>query len=188
METKMKRLLKIALLAGVAATMLSSTKVLAQGPGGGGFDPAQMQQMMMDRYKEALAVTDDSEWKVISAAIEKVTTARRESGGMGGGMGGMMGMGRRRGGQDAGGQDAAAGGGRRGGGRGGMFGTPLPEQTALQEAIDSNASGDVLKTKLAALRTARAAKQAALEKAQDDLKKLLNTKQEAVAYTLSLVR
>ncbi len=193
----MKRLIKIALLAGVAAAVLGSTRIIAQPGGGGGgfgggggqFDPAQFQQMMMDNFKEQLAVTDETEWKVISAAIQKVLDARNALGTQGRGF---MGMGGRRGGGGGGGgQDAAGGGGggRRGGGRGGMFGgTPLPEQTALQTALEGNASADELKAKLAALRSARQTKQVALDKAMDDLKKLLNTKQEAVAYTMNLVR
>ena len=63
-------------MAGVAAVMsLGTSQVVAQpsdggkkGPGGsrdggrpgrGNFDPAQMQQRMMERYKEILEVTDD---------------------------------------------------------------------------------------------------------------------------------
>src|SRR5664279_6647823 len=88
-------------MAGVAAVMsLGTNQVVAQpnngggGPGGGGrpgrgnFDPAQMQQRMMDRYKEVLEVTDDAEWKAMQPLVQKVMDARRDSfGGMGRGFG-----------------------------------------------------------------------------------------------------
>src|ERR1019366_7773485 len=32
------------------------------GPGGGNFDPAQMQQMMMQRVQEQLGITNDTDW------------------------------------------------------------------------------------------------------------------------------
>src|ERR1022692_2203472 len=87
-------------MAGVAAVMsLGTSQVVAQpnngggGQGGGGrqgrgnFDPAQMQQMMLDRYKTSLEVTDDAEWKAMEPLVTKVMEARRDSfGGMGRGM------------------------------------------------------------------------------------------------------
>ena len=50
----------------------------------GTFDPAQMQQRMMDNIKEQLDITDDAEWKAIEPMIQKVMDLRREtSSGMG---------------------------------------------------------------------------------------------------------
>src|ERR1019366_9724956 len=76
-------------MAGVAAVMsLGAYQVVAQpnngggGGGGGGRqgrDPAQMQQRMMERYKEVLEVTDDSEWKAMEPLVQKVMDLRRES-------------------------------------------------------------------------------------------------------------
>src|ERR1039457_4564466 len=79
-------------MAGVAAVMsLGANQVVAQpnngggGGGGGGrqgrgnFDPAQMQQRMMERYKEVLEVTDDTEWKAMQPLVQKVMDLRRES-------------------------------------------------------------------------------------------------------------
>ena len=47
------------------------------GPGGRNFDPAQMQQRMLERYKELLEVTNDDEWKAIEPRVTKVMEARR---------------------------------------------------------------------------------------------------------------
>ena len=69
---------------------MGANQVVAQpnngGQGGGGgrqgrgnFDPAQMQQRMMDRYKEVLEVTDDTEWKAMQPLVQKVVDLRRES-------------------------------------------------------------------------------------------------------------
>jgi hypothetical protein len=192
----MNQLLKVTLLAGVAAAMLNSTDLMAQAGGGGGggggragrgnranMDPAQMQQRMMDRYKEVLGVTDDSEWKVISTKIEAVMTARRE---LGGGGFGMMGRGGRggRGGNNAN-QDANAATQQQRGNR--PRPAVMPEREALQKALDDNAPTDEIKTKLAAYHAARKAKQAALQQAQADLRKLLSVKQEAAAYLNGLL-
>ncbi len=189
----MNRLFKVALLAGVAAAVLSSTDLMAQAGGGGGggrggrgnrgnFDPAQRQQEMMNRYKEMLGVTDESEWKVISTQIEKVMTARRELGGMGGF--GMMGRGGRGGrGGNAGDQNANADNPRTNRTRMEV----MPEVEALRQALQNNASTDEIKAKLAALHQARKARQAALQQAQADLRKLLSVKQEATAYLAGLL-
>lgn len=150
-----------------------------QGPGGGNFDPEQMRARMMERYREQLDVKEDDEWKAIAAQIEKVTTARRQAGSGGGGM--AFGRG---GGGGQGGPGGPGGGGRRG------FGgaDPLPEAEALQKAIDAKASKDEIVAKLAKLREARKEKEVALEKAQDELRKALTTKQEAVAVLLGLLK
>src|SRR5439155_7178846 len=77
-------------------------------PGRGNFDPEQFRQRMMDRYREALEVKNDDEWKIVSTRIEKVMDARRDMGGPGG-FGGRT-MGRRGGDHGGGGADQAAGG------------------------------------------------------------------------------
>ena len=179
----MKRLLKPALLAAATAALIClPIQTQAQGGGGrGNFDPEQMRQRMMERYKEMLGVTNDDEWKVIEPRIQKVTEARREAT-AGGGMRGMFGP-----------------GGRRGGGGGGAdtqgdqpqrrnFG-PQPSATAqaLQTAIDAKAPADQIKTKLEAYREDRKQKQANLEKTQADLKKVLNVRQEAAAVLAGLL-
>jgi hypothetical protein len=146
------------------------------GPGGGGrrnFDPAQFRERMMERYKEQLEVTDDSEWKAMEPMIQAVLDARMSSmAGMGRGMFG----GPRRGGNDGGGNNADQ---QR---RGGPFGQqPSPEAEALQKAIDAKAPKAELKAALQKYVDSRKAKQAQLEKAQDDLRKILTSRQEAIA-------
>jgi hypothetical protein len=150
----------------------------------GNFDPAQMQEMMMTRYRESLEVTDDAEWKLVAERITKVTTARQAvpqgRGGFGGG-----GRGGRGGQQPADG--AAPQGGRRGGG-GGFGGTPNPDMEALQKAIEDKAPADDIKAKLAKVRASTTAANAALDAAQAELKKVLTARQEAIAVTLGLLK
>jgi hypothetical protein len=136
------------------------------GPGGN-FDPQQFRQMMMDRFREQFEVKDDDEWKLIQERIEKVMEARQAAGGFGG-----MRMGRGPGGP---------------GGRGPMGGQG-PEGEALQNALESKASADTLKAKLAQFREARKANQAKLEQAQEELRKVLTLRQEAAAVLAGLLK
>jgi hypothetical protein len=174
----MKNILKPALL-GVAAALLVWIPTHTQAQGRGNFDPEQMRQQMMDRYKEALDVKSDDEWKVIEPRIQKVLDARREVG-----FGGMRGMfGPRRGGGQ-GGENADQGQNQR---RRAFGAQSSPAAQALQKAIDSNAPADEIKSKLAAYRDDRKQKQENLEKAQEDLKKVLKSKQEAAAVLAGLL-
>jgi len=146
------------------------------GPGGGNFDPAQMQQRMMENIREQLNFTNDTEWSAVQPLVQKVMDARRDVGGAG--MGRMFGRNR-------GGQNGGQGG--PGGGRGGMFGQASPEQEALQKALDDDAPAAQVKDLLAKYKASQKAKQAKLEAAQEDLKKVLTSKQEAQAFLLGLV-
>src|SRR3954468_9883659 len=90
---KTKHMLAMAALA--IAMTLSAGSVLAQNNdnnnnnGGqgrqrgnrGGFngDPAQFQQQMLDRTKEQLEITDETEWNAIKPLVQKVMDARRTS-------------------------------------------------------------------------------------------------------------
>ena len=137
-----------------------------QGGGGFNFDPAQMQQRMVDGARDRLGFTNDTpEWTAVEPLVQKVVTARMDVGF--GGRGGF--------------------GGRNRGGNGGPGGQTNPEQEALQKAIDDNAPSAQIKDLLAKYKTVQKAKQAKLEAAQADLKKVLNTKQEAAAYLSGLV-
>ncbi|MDB6064912.1 MAG: hypothetical protein JWR26_1120, partial [Pedosphaera sp.] len=110
---------KLLALAGMALVLsLGANKVAAQGGpgGGGGFDLAQMQKMVLDNLREQFDVKDDGEWKVIGDQIQKVMDARMQVG-FGGGAG-MARMFRRP--NSNGSQDG--GNGQGGGRRGGMFG------------------------------------------------------------------
>jgi len=142
------------------------------------FDPAQMQQRMMERYKESLEVTSEDEWKIIQERIQKVNEARRDVG-FGGGRGMFGGM--RPGGNNPPG-DQGQGGGRRGFG-----GEPNAAMQELQQAVESKATAEQLKAKLAKVRDDRKQKQAKLEQAQEELKKVLNVRREAIAVTMGLL-
>ena len=165
-----------------------STATLAQD--GNRPDPEQFRQRMAERMREQFGVTDDAEWKIIEGKIQKVTEARRAVGG--GGFAAMGGFGGRRGGPGGDGNRPERGGGGGGGGgegrRGGFGGEPSPEVADLQKAIEAKASADEIKTKLAKVREARKANEAKLEAAQEDLKKVLSVRQEAVAVMMGLVK
>jgi hypothetical protein len=169
--------------AGVAAFMcLNATQLEAQGQGRqggqgrGNFDPEQMRQRMMDGVREQLEVKDDAEWQIIEARVNKVWEARREVGM--GGAGGMRMMARR---PQSGDNPPGGPGGRRFGGE------PSAEDEALQKAIDSNASTAELKAAIAKVRDARKQKEAALQKSQQELREVLNVKQEAIALSMGLI-
>jgi Spy/CpxP family protein refolding chaperone len=192
---KMNQLLTICGTA--AALMLSVGTVSAQndnGGGGGGFgggpggfrnmDPAQRQQMMMDRYRQELNFTNDADWNAVQPLIQKVTEAQRDS--MSGRFGGMGRLFRNRGGGGNGGPGGGPGGGF-GGGRGGFGPQPSPEAEALQKAIDDNAPTAQIKDALAKYEASQKAKQAKLTQAQEELRKVLTVKQEAQATLLGLL-
>jgi len=176
--------------AGVGAAMcLSSSNSLAQDNGGGGggaggggrrqrgnFDPAQMEQRMVDRYKDVLEVNSDDEWNALQPVIKKVVDARRESfaGGMGRGMFG----GGRRGGNGGGDQGGGQGGGAM---RRGPMGEPSPEAEALRKAIDAKATTGEVKAALAKYVESRKVKAEQLKTAQENLRKVLTARQEAIA-------
>src|SRR5207253_2525110 len=139
------------------------------GQGGGQRDPAQMQQMMMGRYREDLGLNNDTEWAAVEPLVLKVSEARMavQAGGRGG-----LGRGGRGGGQ--GGQGGQGGGG-------GFGGQPNPERDALQKAIDDNAPAGQIKDALAKYKASVKDKHAKFQSAQAELKKVLSVKQEASA-------
>ena len=183
----MKKSFKLIALGGVASVLLlgSSWTAQAQGQGGrGGFDPAQMQQRMMESYQETLGMSAD-EFKAVQPLIEGVMTKQRETMGMGRGFGG-GGFGRARGGPGGGGgggQGGDPGQGNRGRGFGGE---PSPEQTALQQAVESGTPSEI-KAKLEAYREARKKKEADLQDAREKLRKVLTQKQEAALVLRGLL-
>jgi hypothetical protein len=171
-----------------AAVMFGTSRGLAQndnggngGNGGGNdngggwrqrgnFDPAQMQQRILERIQDQLGFTNDTEWDAVKPLVQKVLDARRDVGF--GGLGRVFGGGRNRGGP---------------GGPGGIFGQQSPEAEALQKAIDDNAPTAQIKDLLAKYKASQKAKQDKLDAAQADLKNVLDTKQEAQAALLGLV-
>ena len=155
-----------------------------QGPGGRMFDPEQMRQMMEQRMKEALGVTDD-EWKVLGPRVMKVQELSRQANAGGRGMGMMFGRGRRGG---PGGQGGP--GGDRPGGRG--MNRELTEvekiQEELQTTLENTASTpDQIKQQLTKLRAAKEKAKQELAKAQQDLRQVLTLRQEATLVLMGLL-
>ncbi len=137
--------------------------------------PEERQQRMMDGIRQQLNFTNDTDWSAVQPLVQKVMDARRDIG-FGGGM--RMMFGRNRGGGNGG-----------PGGPGGRFGPqPSPEEEALQKALDDDAPAAQVKDLLAKYKTSQQAKQTKLETAQDALKAVLTSKQEAQAYMMGLVR
>jgi hypothetical protein len=141
----------------------------AGGGGGGGFralmgDPTQRAQMQVDSLRDSLAVTNDADWNVISQLLLKVVQLKSEDSiaeiaKMATPMMAMMG---------------GMGGGAN------LFGVqPDPTADALQQALDGNGTVAQVKAALAKFREAKKQKQAALAKAQEDLKAVLSVRQEA---------
>lgn len=154
------------------------------GGGGGGFggrgnfDPAQMQQRIMDNIKDELGYTNDTEWNAIQPLVQKVMDARRDVG-FGGGMGRLFGN-RNRNGNNNNGNNAPR--------RNPFGGTPSPEAEALQKAVDDNAPAAQVKTLLAKYEASQKDKQAKLVSAQENLRSVLTVKQEAQATLLGLLQ
>jgi len=145
-----------------------------KGPGGGRgqFDPERMRQMMEQRMREQLGATEQ-EWKVLGPRVMKVQELSRQVGA--GGRGGMM-FGR-------------GGFGGRGGGPGGNRpGGPARELTAVEKAQDQlrtvlqneSATPDQIKAALTTLRKQRETAKQQLAAAQQDLRKIITVRQEAI--------
>lgn len=168
-----------------AALVLGANSGLAQGSGGdqggqrqrGNWDPAQMQQRIMERYQEDLGFTNNTEWDAVKPLVQKVMEAQMAE--RSGQMRGLFGR------RSRGGNNGDQAGNRPP--RGGMFGQPSPEADALQKAIDDNAPSAQIKGLLAKYQAAQKAKQAKLEAAQSDLRAVLTTKQEAQATLMGLL-
>ena len=168
------------------------------------FDPEQMRQRMLQRLRDQMEITDDSEWKVISEHITKVMDARRAAR-LGGGGPGMFGPPRGGpGGPPAANSDSgspAAGGpppGDQGapppfaggpppGGPGGFNPQPNPALDDLRKAVDAKAPAADLKAKIAEYKAGLQQKRVALESAQDSLRQLLSARQEAIAVLAGLL-
>ena len=160
---KAKNLLTVCGMA--AALMLSAGSIYAQNGGGGGgggngggggfggggrnFDPAQMQQRIMDNIREQLNFTNDTDWSAVQPLVQKVMDSRMAVG-FGGGMRGMFGSQPRR---------------RR---RWRRWKQPVqsaePGQGRLQQGLDDNAPAAQIQALLAKYQASQKAKQAALHR------------------------
>jgi len=181
---KMVFILAVACLVGVVLTGLSlSQQAPGQAPGQRGQrrgdpnmprDPEQMQKMMMERQmariKESLQPTE-GEWTALEPKVTKVLTLSRQTSGMGMGFG--MGMfSRRPGGQ---GPETPQ--------------TPVAKITEeLRTALENKeAKPEEIKAKLTALREAKEKAKQELLKAQKDLSKGLNPRQEAQLVLMGIL-
>ena len=145
------------------------------------FDPARMQQRMMERLKENLDVKDD-EWKIIEPRLTAVVELTREVNSRGmrgfGGRGGFVGPGGR-GGQRGPRRDSSSEAGQT------ESSSPAPSEiqkstSALQTILeDEKSTTDQIKKTLTALRTAREKGKQKLDKAKEELRKVLTVRQEA---------
>jgi hypothetical protein len=140
----------------------------------GNFDPAQFQQRMMERYRERLEISDDAEWKAVQPLIQKVLDARMamSTGGRGG-----VGRPTRRGGE--------ATGPEQGQNRPTVRTNPAAEE--LQKAVDTKVPAPEMKAALAKYLDYRRTRQADLEKAQNALRAVLTSRQEAIAALSGLL-
>jgi hypothetical protein len=143
----------------------------------------------IDVIRQQLAVPDD-EWKVIQPKLQKVIDAQNalranNMYGMGGGMGGMGGMGGRGG---RGGRGMMGDGMDMGGATTAPAAQASPVQTAqteLNTALqDAATKSDVIVAKLKVLREARTKAKETLTTAQEDLKKVLTIRQEAMLVNM----
>ena|SRR5437667_1385542 len=172
-------------LAAVAALAGFFTNDLAA-QGRGNFDPAQFRQRQMENFRDRLEVKSDESWNKIEPLIGKVMDAQRDARmGMGFGFGGQRGGRGGRGGADGGANGDQANNNPN---RNRFGGPPSPETEALQKAMDDKAPADEIKSKLAKVRETRKAKEAALDKAQDELRKALSPRQEAGAVLAGLLK
>jgi len=138
--------------------------------------PDEMRNRMAAALREQFKVENDEEWALISEQITKVQELRR-SNFTGGGM-----MGRPPGppsGSDFGPSRA----------RMGMMGPSMsnPEAEALAAAIRNQATQADLKARLERLREVRKQNEAKLATAQEELRAVLDVRQEAIAVLMGLL-
>ena len=181
---KMKQLFAIcgmaaALICGAGSIYAQNNGGPGNGPGGGrggNFDPAQFQQRMMDRVRDQLEFTNDSDWSAVQPLVQKVMDAQRDV--RSGQMQGMRMMFRRPGQQDDNSRRQRFGA---------FMGQPSAEFTALQDAVNNNAPEAQIKDLLARYNASQQAKQDKLKSAQDNLRAVLSVKQEAEATLIGLL-
>ena len=147
------------------------------------FDPAAMRQERLDRMKDTLEVKDDKEWSAIQPLVGKVMDAQRDL--MASRMRGMMGGRNRR---SRGGDNGDNNGSSNRPSRSSFLGEPSAAVTDLQKAIDAKAPATELKSKMAAVRAETKDKEAKLDAAEEDLRSVLTTRQEAIAVENGLLK
>ncbi len=146
------------------------------GPGGMQFDPAQMQERMLNGIKENLGATDE-EWTAMKPKVQDIQKLRMKVAASAmGRFGGPRGMRGPDGPGDANDQTR-----RPGRGIMGMLGNePTPELDALRSASDSDStSNEELKNKIKAYREAVKRDEEKLKSTREELRQLVTVRQEA---------
>ena len=147
------------------------------GGGGGAWNPAKLMQQLNERalenVRDGLGLADDAEWSAVRPLVEKVIEIQQQN--------------------DTAAQQLRS---RRffGGNNpmmknfaGAFKSQESPEQSALQQAVDDNASAGQVRDAIVKFRAAQKEQQAKLEEAQAGLRKVLTAKQEAKAILLGLL-
>ncbi len=170
----MKNIFRHSLALAALAAVVSFSTVTASAQ-----DSERAEERRIARLKtirETMDVKSDADWKdKIEPLVVKVQDAQRARGAAA--FGGFGGGGR--------GGPGGAGGGQ--GGQGGGNRNANPEFDALRKAMEDKAPADEIKEKLAKYRESKKAKDDALTKAQDDLRKALSPRQEAGAVVAGLL-
>lgn len=154
---------------------------------GQNFDPSQLQQQQTATLREQLGITDDVEWSIVDALVQKVMEAQRavqadQSRGVTAlnlGTNSIANLVSRF-------QQTR---GNQNGGRAALTGVArtTPEADTVRQAIANNAPQDEMKADVLKLLEVRKAHKDALEKAQANLRSVLTVKQEAVATVNGLL-
>lgn len=145
--------------------------------------PGEIRERMSAALREQFQVEDDEEWRLIFERIERVSELRRATG-AGGPMGAAMAFRAARG---AAGAGEATGNAGPGGGRGAFAGMMSPETESLVTALQANAPETELRSRLERLRATRKANEGKLAAAQEELRSVLNLRQEAIAVVAGLL-
>jgi hypothetical protein len=183
----MKNLMRVAILGLACVACLGGVNISAQTQdrgSRGSYDPAQFKQDRLNRTKEQLEIKDDVEWKAIQPLVEKVMDAQQAV--IRDRLSGMFSRSSRFGG-DRSSSSSSSGDSSSRRSRGGFGGEPSPEAQALQKAIDAKAPNSEMKIAIARFQDARKQKQADMETAQANLKKVLSVRQEAIATAAGLL-
>ena len=143
----------------------------------------EMRERMSTALREQFQVADDEEWRLIYERIERVAELRRSTG-AGGPMGAAMAF---RAARAAGGSGENPDAAVTGGGRAAFAGRASPETESLVTALYANAPEEELRARLERLRAARKANEVKLVSAQDELRSVLNLRQEAIAVVAGLL-
>jgi 5-methylcytosine-specific restriction endonuclease McrBC regulatory subunit McrC len=139
-------------------------------------DPAQMQTQRVNRYRELLEIKNDDEWKLLQPRIEKVLREQSEAR-----VRPDLGRNRRSTSTDAAGTPATTN-------TTGRARLSNQDAEALKTASTSKLSKDEMTKRLQMFRAAQKAKEDALAKDQEELRKLLTVRQEAIAVLNGLLK